>query len=158
MSRVLCTIAAFGGIAHSPKRAYNRMGVSLMFVVAARDGLRRFVERAGRKRVACGLRAIRRLEFEENRAWPTQAGTAPQALSVSSSFYASSARVANPVGGLTSHLPSSLLLARSPRATSLRLCVGPAVQVSQALPRGGAESDFSALRGNIAKGPISKYP
>ena len=49
------------------------------------------------------------------------------------------------MGGLTSHLPSSLLLARSPRATSLRLCVGPAVQVSQALPRGGAESDFSAL-------------
>jgi hypothetical protein len=41
--------------------------------------------------------------------------------------------------------PSSLLFARSPRATCLRLCVGPAMQVSQALPRGGAESDFSAL-------------
>src|SRR5450755_3348278 len=41
--------------------------------------------------------------------------------------------------------PSSLLFARSRRATSLRLCVGPALQVSQALPRGGAESDFSAL-------------
>jgi hypothetical protein len=42
--------------------------------------------------------------------------------------------------------PSFLLLARPPRATSLRLCVGPALQVSQALPRGGAESDFSALK------------
>jgi hypothetical protein len=27
----------------------------------------------------------------------------------------------------------------------LRLCVGPAMQVSQALSRGDAESDFSAL-------------
>src|SRR5450755_1566763 len=41
--------------------------------------------------------------------------------------------------------PSFLLFARSRRATSLRLCVSPAMQVSQALPRGGAESDFSAL-------------
>jgi hypothetical protein len=41
---------------------------------------------------------------------------------------------------------SSLHFARSQRATSLRLCVGPAMQVSQALPRGGAESDFSAPR------------
>src|SRR5450432_2044108 len=40
---------------------------------------------------------------------------------------------------------SFLLLARSRRATSLRLCVGPALQVSQALSRGGAEFDFSAL-------------
>ena len=83
-------MAAFGGIAHSPKRAYNRVDVSLIFV-AARDGLRRFVERAGRERVVCGSQAIRRLEFEENRAWPTQAGTASQALSVSSSFYTSPA-------------------------------------------------------------------
>jgi hypothetical protein len=27
----------------------------------------------------------------------------------------------------------------------LRLCVGPAMQVSQALPRGDVESDFSVL-------------
>src|SRR5450755_3774639 len=40
--------------------------------------------------------------------------------------------------------PSFLLFARSRRATSLRLYVGPAIQVSQALPRGGAEFDFSA--------------
>jgi hypothetical protein len=33
----------------------------------------------------------------------------------------------------------------------LRLCVGPAMQVSQALPRGGAESDFSALTKYIIK-------
>jgi hypothetical protein len=41
--------------------------------------------------------------------------------------------------------PSSLLFARSRRATSLRLCVSPAMQVSQALPRGGAEFDFSVF-------------
>jgi hypothetical protein len=40
--------------------------------------------------------------------------------------------------------PFFLLLARPPYATSLRLCVGPALQVSQAPLRGGAESDFSA--------------
>src|SRR5450432_530667 len=46
--------------------------------------------------------------------------------------------------------PSFLLFARSRRATSLRLCVSPAIQVSQALPRGGAESDFSAHVYNIS--------
>jgi hypothetical protein len=44
-----------------------------------------------------------------------------------------------------SSFPSSLLFARSRRATSLRLCVGPDIQVSQALLRGGIEFDFSAL-------------
>ena len=52
---------------------------------------------------------------------------------------------------------SFLLLARSRRATSLRLCVGPALQVSQALPRGGAESDFSARSENIASRKRKDY-
>jgi hypothetical protein len=70
-----------------------------------------------------------------------------QAFSASSDF-CTSTKGANPAGGQPP-FPSFLLLARPPYATSLRLCVGPALQVSQAPPRGGAESDFSALELDI---------
>jgi hypothetical protein len=87
---------------------------------------------------------IRRLEFEE-----TVPGRSRQALRLR--LYSVSPAFIPPPGSqllwrtYQPSFPSSLLFARSRRATSLRLYVGPAIQVSQALPRGDAESDFSAL-------------
>jgi hypothetical protein len=77
--------------------------------------------------VILGSRAFRRLEFEGIVHWPdNRQVTVPQAFSIPPAFVPL-VRVANPVRR-TYHqpLPSSLLLARAPRATPLRLCVGPA--------------------------------
>jgi hypothetical protein len=129
ISRVLRTLAAFGGIAHSPRRAYSRIECSFD--------------------VCCRERWVLRMFRRRNRAWPTQAGTVTQCL-----------HQGRKSCGRTYQPPflSFLLLARPPYATSLRLCVGPALQVSQALPRGGAESDFSAptyFIGNDVGGPTA---